>query len=347
MRARQTRDHLILQGLKSFQCQHGISGISTYIPLNLRGLMVGERLTFSLYLKTSDNLGEGFKYFPYLETGEVLEPKWLDPLIRVKINCLYFHVADLGNVLAYLNNHLQLLEMEGPAQSKRKFNILTEHLSLTLRQVINAPRLGGHIEMAVTQVDKIIEELLKDKQTPRMVWEILFRNYSLYNHAVNVCLLAVGIMLFLKKPKKESRLLGSAALFIDLGMTRIPEDIFYKSGNLTPEEWEETKRHPVIGMQMLKRCSALPAEGVQLVLEHHENADGSGYPEGLFLHQQHPWTRILRLMDAYDALTTHRNYRPAQTAFAALKHLQKQKGAHGLVFDKHTLRDFIRFLALC
>jgi HD-GYP domain-containing protein (c-di-GMP phosphodiesterase class II) len=308
---------------------------------------VGERLTFSLYLKASDNQGEGFKYFPYLEAGEVLDPRWLEPLAKVEIKSLYFHRADLESVLAYLNNHLQLLGMEGSAQTKRKFNVLTEHLSLTLRQVIAAPRLGAHIELAVNQVDRIIEELQRDKHCPKMVWEILFRNYSLYNHAVNVCLLAVAMMLFLKKSKRDSRLLGSAALFIDLGMTRIPENIFYKSGDLTPEEWEETKQHPLIGMQMLKRSSTLPTEGIQLVREHHENADGSGYPEGLLLHQQHPWTRILRLVDSYDALTTHRAYRPAQTPFAALKYLQKQEGPRGLVFEHRTLRDFIRFLALC
>jgi len=100
-------------------------------------------------------------------------------------------------------------------------------------------------------------------------------------------------------------------------------------------------------MQILKRCSALPAEGIQLVLEHHENADGSGYPEGLALPRQHPWTRILRLVDAYDALTTHRPHRVAQSPFAALKCLQKQEGPWGAVFERRILNDFIRFLALC
>jgi HD-GYP domain-containing protein (c-di-GMP phosphodiesterase class II) len=265
----------------------------------------------------------------------------------VNIKCLYFHREDLENVLAYLNNHLQLLQMEGPAQTKKKFNILTDHLSLTLRQVIAAPRLGAHVDLAVKQVDRIIEEIQKDKHYPKMVWEILFRNYSLYNHSVNVCLLAVAMMLFFKKSQRDSRMLGSAALFIDLGMTRIPEDIYFKTGDLTPEEWETTKKHPLIGMQMLKRTSMLPAEAIQLVREHHENADGSGYPEGLPLNRQHPWTRILRLVDAYDALTTYRPYRQAQSPFAALKCLQKQEGPYGAVFEKHTVKDFIRFLALC
>lgn len=346
MLARQTRDQLFSLGLKSFQCPPGKAGDSHYIPLNLRGLMAGERLTFSLYLKASDNQGEGVKYFLYLEAGEVLDSKWLEPLAKVEIKCLYFHQTDLERVLAYLNNYLQLLEVEGPAQIKKKLNVLAEHLNLTLRRVFAAPRLGPHIQLAQKQVDRIIEEFQRDELSLKLVWEILSRNYSLYNHSVNVCLLGVAMMLFLRKSKRESRLLGSAALLHDLGMTRISQEILYKSEALTPEEWEETKRHPIIGMQMLKSYSALPEEETRLVLEHHENADGSGYPQGLPLHRQHPWTRVLHLVDAYDALTTYRLYRPAQTPFAALKSLQEEEGPRGPVFEQQTLRDFIRFLAL-
>ena len=115
---------------------------------------------------------------------------------------------------------------------------------------------------------------------------------------------------------------------------------------IAPEEWEETKKHPIIGKQILRCHSTLPAEGAQLVMEHHENADGSGYPEGLSLPRQHPWTRILRLLDAYDALTTFRPYRPAHPPFAALRFLQKLEGPRGPIFETRTLMNFIRFLAM-
>jgi len=346
MRAQQTRAHLFSRELKVLHCHQGQTGISTYIPLNLRGLMAGERLTFALYVKGSETNGEGFKYFPYLEAGEVLESKWLEPLAKMDIKWLYFRDADMEGVLAYLNNYLQLLEVEGPAQTKKKLNVLAEHLNLTLRQTFAAPRLGPHIQLAQKQVDIIIKELQRDKFSLKMVWEILSRNYSLYNHSVNVCLLSVAMMLFLEKSKRDSRTMGSAALFHDLGMIHVSDEILYKTDDLTPEEWEEKKRHPITGMQMLKSHSTVPDEGVRLVLEHHENANGSGYPQGLPLHRQHPWTRILRLVDAYDSLTTYRLSRLAQTPFAALKTLQEQEGPRGLVFDPQTLKNFIHFLAL-
>ena len=90
----------------------------------------------------------------------------------------------------------------------------------------------------------------------------------------------------------------------------------------------------------------MPSEVLQLVQEHHENADGSGYPRGLPLSRQHPWTRIIRLVDAYDGLTGHRPGRQPLTPFAALKFLQGQEGQKGMIFEPRTLKNFIRFLAL-
>jgi HD-GYP domain-containing protein (c-di-GMP phosphodiesterase class II) len=308
--------------------------------------MAGERLTFTLFLKISESQGEQVKYFPYLETGELLDAKWLIPLQKMNITYLYFIRQDLEGVLAYLNNHLQLLETGGPEQTRTKLNVLREHLNLTIHQAFAAPRLGRHIRGAQQQLDVVIQEFQKDLVSLRMVWDILSRSYSLYNHSVNVCLLATAMMVFLKKSTKDSRMMGFAALFHDLGMTRVPEEILYKSGELTPAEIEETKEHPTTSMQMLKSYAAVPLEAARLVWEHHEDASGSGYPRGLSLMKQHPWTRILRLIDAYDALTTYRLHRPPLTPFAALKHLQEQEGAKGPVFDPLVLKTFIRFLAL-
>lgn len=85
-------------------------------------------------------------------------------------------------------------------------------------------------------------------------------------------------------------------------------------------------------------------EALRLILEHHENSDGSGYPQRLELWRQHPYTQILRLVDAYDALTSHRPHRPARSAFQAVEVLQKQQGPEGPVFDQAVLKRFMKFL---
>jgi HD-GYP domain-containing protein (c-di-GMP phosphodiesterase class II) len=91
---------------------------------------------------------------------------------------------------------------------------------------------------------------------------------------------------------------------------------------------------------------SIPLDVPQLIREHHENGDGSGYPLGLNLLGQHPDTPILRLMDAFAALTANRPYRPAYSAFQAIKIIKDQNGPQNLIFDQRLLTRFVRLLAL-
>ena len=184
----------------------------------------------------------------------------------------------------------------------------------------------------------------KDKQALGLIWEVLTTRYNLYTHSANVCLLAVAMMLFMQKGVPDSQHVGLAALFHDVGMTRLPQEIFFKTSPLTQEEWYMVKHHPEIGQRLLRDCPILPLWGLRLILEHHENADGSGYPQGLPLKRQHRWTCLLRVADAYDSLTHNNLYRPNRTPFAALKEMKQQQGPRGPVFDPQTLDNFIRFL---
>ncbi len=81
-----------------------------------------------------------------------------------------------------------------------------------------------------------------------------------------------------------------------------------------------------------------------MTLEHHENADGSGYPRGLPLSRQHPWTPIIRLLDSYDSLTVNRPYREAFKPFSSLNILKDTRGPRGPIYDSQIMKIFITFL---
>jgi response regulator RpfG family c-di-GMP phosphodiesterase len=346
MNVRNTRQQLFANQLKVLRRNISTTGTTPYLPLYLQALMVGEKLSFSLYVKVSADDPEDIKFLPFLEAEEILEPSWVEILKKLGIDRLYFHRNDLDLVIAYLNNHLLLLDIHPEGQTKEKLVVLVEHLNFSLHRSFSSPSLGRHIHLAYFQVERLVQELQKDENSLKLVWELLYQHYTLYNHSINVCLLGIGLMLFLHKTRSESLIMGSACLFHDLGLTRIPEELLYRPEPLNPEEKEIIKKHPQLGYQMLKDSNAMPSEVMQLVLEHHENADGSGYPQGLPQGQQHPWTRIIRLVDAYDGLTGHRPFRQALTPFAALKYLQNQVGLNGPIFEPRTLKNFIRFLAV-
>ena len=96
----------------------------------------------------------------------------------------------------------------------------------------------------------------------------------------------------------------------DLGKIAIPDEILKKGSNLTPEEWKVMKQHPITGEKICR-----PLKSLRLVLpiirNHHEHADGSGYPDGLRGEETPLLARILQVVDVYDALRTARPYKIA------------------------------------
>src|SRR5207237_8132926 len=96
----------------------------------------------------------------------------------------------------------------------------------------------------------------------------------------------------------------------DLGKIKVPDEILKKGANLSSEEWEIMKRHPITGENICK-----PLKSLRLVLpiirHHHEHSDGSGYPDGLVKGEIPLLPRILQVVDVYDALRTSRPSQPA------------------------------------
>jgi putative two-component system response regulator len=127
----------------------------------------------------------------------------------------------------------------------------------------------------------------------------------------------------------------------DLGKIAVPDEILRKGTNLTPEEWVIMKQHPVTGENICR-----PLKSLRLVLpiirNHHEHSDGSGYPDGLQKAQIPVLSRILQVVDVYDALRTARPYKPAMGHDqAALTMIQEARAG---LWDEDLVSEFLDML---
>jgi len=116
-----------------------------------------------------------------------------------------------------------------------------------------------------------------------------------------------------------------AAELHDIGKIGIEENILRKTAPLTPVEFEKIKQHPLIGYQILSPATFL-GEGLDIVLYHHENYDGRGYPKGL-KDKEIPFpARLFTIIDAYDAMTAERCYRNKLSPREAIEEIIKERG---------------------
>jgi len=126
-------------------------------------------------------------------------------------------------------------------------------------------------------------------------------------------------------PLSELKVLEWAGLLHDVGKIGIPEDILNKPGRLTEAEFDQIKRHSVMGHEILKPIASLE-QVLAGVLYHHETPDGSGYPEGLKGDEISLVARIIRAADVFDALSSARSYRGAYSIEAACEIIRKDAG---------------------
>ncbi len=159
-------------------------------------------------------------------------------------------------------------------------------------------------------------------------------------HSDRVSRYAVGIGKQLGLDSAMLHTLRFAAELHDIGKIAIKEAIIDKSSKLTEEEYETVKKHPELGVDILRPIRFLKPV-LPIILHHHERYDGTGYPNGMRGDSIPLGARILNLADAFDAMTTQRPYNKPMSLSEALDMCRREGGAS---FDPDCVEALIRFL---
>ena len=161
----------------------------------------------------------------------------------------------------------------------------------------------------------------------------------LFNHAVNVSVLAMYFGRFLGLHPITLKRIGQAGLFHDIGMAEVPDNVLKNRGRLSEGDLALVRRHPAAGYEVLEQQAEIYPEMLEGALEHHERFNGNGYPFGLSGNKITVVGRILALADSYDALTSDR---PHRKALAPHKALSVIYGMRGQDFDPSFVERFIQ-----
>jgi HD-GYP domain-containing protein (c-di-GMP phosphodiesterase class II) len=138
--------------------------------------------------------------------------------------------------------------------------------------------------------------------------------------------------------REEMHVLEFGALLHDIGKIGVPDAILRKPGGLTEDEWEKMKLHPLHGEKILRNIPFLEGAS-QIVSQHHERWDGTGYPFGLRGEDIILGARLFAVVDAFDAMISDRVYRKGRSYEEALKELGRCAGTH---FDPLIVEAFKR-----
>ena len=317
-----------------------------YAPLPLESIQVGAPVSFDLYLKTKAKGSDEARIARCCAPGDIFQEEWYGKLEKLNIPWLYFSLTEVDQVFEYLQGHLEGFLKDENHSEVEKAQRVCDLTQVWILHFFTAEkeRTGKQITLALSLVDSLLEAVKHVGGNSLLLLEIRKQNFYIYTHSVNCCLLGLAFTNYLGWAPDKARNFGLGALIHDIGYSRLPRGLLAKKEGPTEDDMTKIQRHPLEGFRMLQSFAHLPWEALQMVLRHHENGDGSGYPEGLKLSAIPPWARIMRIIDSYEELTAERPWRPSISPNEALWTM-RQQWEESKIYDHHYLMAFISFLA--
>jgi len=203
--------------------------------------------------------------------------------------------------------------------------------------------LAKRIEESTRNLTRLYEDLRSTymRTIKALAQAIEARDSYTHSHSENVAHIAVAIATQMGLSSVEVETVREACELHDLGKIGIEDAVLLKPSSLTPQEWEQVKKHPMTGAQILEPLTFLN-DVIELVRQHHEHFDGTGYPEGRKGDDILLGARILHVADAYEAMTSARSYRKIPfTREAATVEIVNHSGTQ---FDPQVVDAFLKIV---
>ncbi len=213
---------------------------------------------------------------------------------------------DGRKIIEYQEKNLKEIISDNNKSIKEKSGIVYQVATKVVTDLLEDPKSGHNMERISGWVTNTISHIFQDDNTFSSLLGVTSHEYEIYTHSVNTSVLGLLFGKHLSFREDELTRLGAGMLLHDIGKLAIPLNVVNKPGHLTGEEFKAMKKHPKAGLEILEHRSSVNVLSLKIVIQHHENYDGSGYPYGIKGDDIHLFGRIARIIDTYDAMTSKR-----------------------------------------
>jgi HD-GYP domain-containing protein (c-di-GMP phosphodiesterase class II) len=273
---------------------------------------------------------------PLLRAGVSIDQRYRDALDRAGIHAIYIADEQSEGIVPV------------PAISDEARLLTTRAVSTAFDEAKRSIAAGKSLPTAAANsLSQVVERILLEIEDTGVESLVLNSNSCaeayIVQHAIDVT--ALGLMIGRRlmgeqgwtdhrgqrqHGKRDERLarLGMGLLLHDIGKLAVPAETLNKSGKLTDSEWEVMRTHPRVGLDLIRDSSAWCPLVHAVVLRHHERWDGSGYPDRLAGEGIPLAARIVAIADVYDALRSHRVYKPPFAHADAVRIMVHESAGH-------------------
>lgn len=264
-----------------------------------------------------------YDIFLFVNESPVLFRRIGDTLTEERIRLLYNHgrqeflVREDQREL-YVDSLRHIIHDPGASiETKSKF--LKETAYVHINDLFTKEDIAPAVSEASRLTEQMVSFVSNDLEAACTLMRLSRHDYYTYNHCVDVAVYSIVLARKVFGEKTDLLLMaGLGGLLHDIGKRDIDWNLINKTSALTQKEWDEIRKHPVYGKDCLESVPSVPDASRLVVLEHHENFDGTGYPFKLSGDQISPLAKIVTIADVFDALTTDRSYHRAMSPKEAL-----------------------------
>jgi HD-GYP domain-containing protein (c-di-GMP phosphodiesterase class II) len=320
-----------------------------YFSIQVENVIINSPLPFDIFINSASGSGR----IHYIKTFGIGRSISKEELFEIKKKYFQIYLKEDQR-----ENYLNSLMENKNVSKEKKTEVIKDCAIKYLGEVFNPKREFSTeiLEETIVGCKKTVENMvtvisdLKLTDLQKLIGSLSFHDFYTFDHSINVSMYTILILKEIdpKVSKDDLVIAGLGGMLHDIGKTKLPLKIINKAGKLEDNEFKEIMTHPQRGKDLME-SQHLKLEGVNfekiinIIYQHHENFNGTGYPLKLSGEQIDKFARIVAIADFFDAITTHRSYHQALGLNDALSVMKNTCGKKidPALFDafKNTVKD--------